>query len=183
MVDQVRRFNRAVTQRVGALDDRYLARDRPLGASRVLWEIGTEGCEVRMLRARLGLDSGHPSRLRRAREADGLVRVEPAARDRRVRMARLTRRGHKERALLDRRSDELAASMLESVEDPVRDELVSAMATVERLLTAAELELRVTDPLHPDARRCVSAYFAELDRRSPTGFDPGAVVDPEELRA
>ena len=43
MVEQVRRFNRAVTQRVGALDDRYLARDRPLAEARVLWEIGPDG--------------------------------------------------------------------------------------------------------------------------------------------
>ena len=62
-IAQVRRFNRTVTQRVGALSDRFLARDRPLGASRLLWEIGVEGCEVRALRSRLGLDSGQVSRL------------------------------------------------------------------------------------------------------------------------
>src|SRR5215210_2707790 len=107
-VEQVRRFNRTVTQRVGALSDDYLARDRPLGAARVLWEIGTEGCEVRTLRSRLGLDSGHASRLLRSLEADGLVRVDPAATDRRVRVARLTAKGVAERALLDERSDELA---------------------------------------------------------------------------
>src|SRR5213592_2755395 len=99
-VEQVRRFNRTVTQRVGALSDRYLARDRPLGASRVLWEIGTEGCEVRALRSRLGLDSGHASRLLRLLEADGLVRVEPSPADRRIRVARLTPAGLSERALL-----------------------------------------------------------------------------------
>ena len=38
--ERVRRFNRTVTQRIGALSDGYLARGRPLGASRVLWEIG-----------------------------------------------------------------------------------------------------------------------------------------------
>src|SRR3954454_20174919 len=107
-VEQVRRFNRTVTQRVGALNDRYLARDRPLGASRMLWEIGTEGCEVRALRSRLELDSAYASRLLRTLEAEGLVRVAPAAADRRVRVARLTRRGLRERELLDRRSDELA---------------------------------------------------------------------------
>src|SRR3954453_14708551 len=115
-VEQVRRFNRTVTQRVGALNDHYLARDRPLGASRVLWEIGTEGCEVRALRSRLGLDSGHASRLLRALEDEGLVRVAPAATDGRVRVARLTRRGRAERDLLDRRSDELAASLLRGLE-------------------------------------------------------------------
>ena len=39
MIQQVRRFNRIVTQRVGALNDRFLARDRSLGEARLLWEI------------------------------------------------------------------------------------------------------------------------------------------------
>ncbi|MGA8337698.1 MAG: hypothetical protein WB761_23390, partial [Solirubrobacteraceae bacterium] len=68
LTDEVRSFNRIVTQRVRALDDRYLGRDRPLGQDRVLWEIGTEGCEVRALRSRLDLDAGHLSRLLRALE-------------------------------------------------------------------------------------------------------------------
>src|SRR6185312_2676687 len=108
-VDQVRRFNRTVTQRVGALNDRFLARDRPLGEARVLWEIGPGGCDVRSLRARLDLDSGYLSRLLRGLEASGLVRVAPSRRDRRVREARLTPAGLAERSALDRGSDELAA--------------------------------------------------------------------------
>src|SRR5215210_8421526 len=111
-VEQVRRFNRTVTQRVGALDDHFLARDRPLGEARALREIGRDGCEVRALRARLGLDSGHLSRLLRALEADGLVTVSAGGRDRRVRAARLTAAGRAEVAELDRRSDALAASLL-----------------------------------------------------------------------
>ena len=46
------------------------------------------------------------------------------------------------------------------------------MGVVERLLAAGEVELRPVDPEHPDARRCVAAYFAELDARSDGGFDP-----------
>jgi hypothetical protein len=42
-IAQVRRFNRLVTQRAGALDDHFLGRDRPLGESRVLFEIGPQG--------------------------------------------------------------------------------------------------------------------------------------------
>jgi hypothetical protein len=56
-VDLVRRFSRVVTQRIGALDDAYLSRGRSLGLSRLLWEIEPAGSEVRLLRARLGLDS------------------------------------------------------------------------------------------------------------------------------
>jgi DNA-binding MarR family transcriptional regulator/GNAT superfamily N-acetyltransferase len=184
MVEQVRRFNRAVTQRVGALDDRYLARERPLGEARVLWEIGLGGCEVRTLRARLGLDSGHASRLLRALEGAGMVTVVQAAHDRRVRLARLTLAGRAEWALIDRRSDELAASFLAPLSEPQRERLVGAMREVERLLTAATVEIVPVDPEHPDARQCLRSYFAELERRSGAPFDPlvGSTAEPHELR-
>jgi DNA-binding MarR family transcriptional regulator/GNAT superfamily N-acetyltransferase len=184
MVEQVRRFNRAVTQRVGALDDSYLSRGRPLGEARVLWEIGEEGCEVRALRSRLGLDSGHASRLLRALEAGGLVEVVPGASDRRARTARLTRAGLDERAELDKRSEELARSLLEPLPAGQRERLVAAMREVERLLTAALVEIRPVDPVEPDARQCLRSYFAELERRSGTPFDPatGSTAEPHEIR-
>src|ERR1700720_1970048 len=98
MISQVRRFNRTVTQRVGALDDEFLARDRPLGQARLLWEIGPDGADVRSLRARLDLDSGYLSRLLRALERDGLVTVEANEADGRIRTARVPGAGEAERA-------------------------------------------------------------------------------------
>ena len=182
-IDQVRRFNRTVAQRAGTLSDRFLGRDRPLGPSRVLWEIGRDGCSVRVLRSRLGLDSGHLSRLLRSLEAEGLVRVEPDATDRRVRVAKLTKRGLAERRVIDARADAVAESILAPLSPGHRAELVAAMRKVDRLMTLALVELRVTDPRHPDARRCIDAYVAELNERSERGDDPAAGVsaDPEEL--
>src|SRR4051794_25851034 len=135
MVAEVRRFNRVVTQRIGALSDRYLATDRPLGAARVLWEIGPDGRDVRSLRAALGLDSGYASRLLRSLEASGLVTVAPGAADRRIRTARLTEAGRTERARLDERSDELTRSLLAPLDDHQRERLVAGMREVGRLLT------------------------------------------------
>ncbi len=178
-MDQVRSFNRIVTQRVGALDDRYLGRDRPLGQDRVLWEIGTEGCEVRALRSRLGLDAGHLSRLLRALEEAGLVLTQPSPADGRIRIARLTQTGLNERAVLDRRSDQLAESILAPLDAGEREELVDAMRTVNRLLTTAAVEIRCVDPAGADAMSCVRAYFAELDRRSESGFDAAAGISAE----
>src|ERR671939_766870 len=100
IVAQIRRFNRVVTERVGALNDHFLGRERPLGEARLLWEIGLEGCEVRLLRARLGLDSGYLSRLLRSLEATELIEVSPSPGDRRTRVARLTAAGRRERAML-----------------------------------------------------------------------------------
>jgi DNA-binding MarR family transcriptional regulator/GNAT superfamily N-acetyltransferase len=183
-VDQVRRFNRVVTGRVGALNDRFLGRDRPLGEARVLWEIGDDGCDVHLLRDRLGLDSGYLSRLLRSLEADALVEVEARADDRRARVARLTGAGRRERAALDRRSDELAQSLLDPLSSTQRERLVTAMHEVERLLIAASVEIRPIDPEHPDARYCLAEYVAELNRRSSRGFDPrvGATALPHEVR-
>src|SRR5690349_7269754 len=185
LVDHVRRFNRTVTQRVGALNDRYLARDRPLGAARVLWEIGPDGCDVRSLRAQLDLDSGYLSRMLRSLEADGLVRVGAGRDDKRVRAARLTKKGAKERELLDRRSDALARSLLEPLTEAQRHRLVAAMGEVERLLTAALVDIAVIDPAHRHAQHCLQEYYRELDRRFDTGFDPSVTrkVDLDEVRA
>jgi DNA-binding MarR family transcriptional regulator/GNAT superfamily N-acetyltransferase len=183
-VEQVRRFNRAVTQRVGALDDHFLSRDRPLGEARLLWEIGPEGCDVRALRARLGLDSGYVSRLLRSLERDGLVKVGPSDGDRRVSTALLTPRGLKERDLLDRRSDELASSLLDPLTAKQRDRLVAAMGEVERLLTAGLVRIEPRDPGDPQAQHCLREYVRELDRRFDAGWDPRQSIsaDPHELR-
>ena len=111
-VQGLRRFNREVAERIGALTDQFLGRARPMGEARVLWEIGPDGTEVRALRARLALDSGYTSRVLRSLERQSLVRVGPSPDDRRVRRVELTEAGRAERAELDRRSDDLA------VEDP-----------------------------------------------------------------
>jgi DNA-binding MarR family transcriptional regulator/GNAT superfamily N-acetyltransferase len=180
MVAQVRRFNRIVTQRVGALDDHFHGRDRPLGEARLLWEIGTDGCELRALRARVDLDSGYLSRMLRSLESAGLVTVEPGE-DRRVRVARLTPAGVAERELLDRRSDEVAESLLAPLSVSQQQRLVGAMRDVERLMTASMVIVEEVDPGDPRAQFCLREYGAELARRFEMGFDP-AHISPGDYR-
>ena len=183
MVARVRSFNRAVTERVGALDEEYMGRGRPLGEARLLWEIGLEGAEVRELRRRLAIDSGYVSRLLRSLEADGLVAVETDPTDRRVRRARLTRAGRDERAALDRVADDRALSILGPLDERQRTRLVRAMEEVERLLLASSITIEPEDPTTDDARWCIEQYFAELEQRFDGGFDPARSIpaDPAEL--
>ncbi|MFY1618745.1 bifunctional helix-turn-helix transcriptional regulator/GNAT family N-acetyltransferase [Micromonospora sp. WMMD736] len=186
LIAAVRRFNRTVTQRVGALDDEYMAQGRPLGQARLLWEIGPAGAEVAALRARLGLDSGYLSRLLRALENDGLVTVGPAGKvggDGRVRTAALTDAGRTQWTELDRRSDELAASILEPLSAHRRDRLVAAMAEVERLLVGSMVVIEPCPPSDRRARACLRAYAREIGRRFDDGFDPALSnpVDDEAL--
>ena len=171
-------------QRMALLDGRGLARHRPLAEARLLYEIGPDGCEVRTLRTRLGLDSDRASHLLSALKADGMVELVAGRLDRRVRTARLTPAGLAERKAIDEASDALVESFLRRLNARQQKRLVDAMADVERLLTAAMVDMRPVDPLHPDARHCVRAYVAELNRRSDSGYDPskGVSAEPHELR-
>lgn len=182
-IQQVRSFNRIVTERVGALNDHFLGRDRSLGEARLLWEIGMEGAEIRTLRSRLGLDSAYVSRLLRSLEGQGLVVVKVSTTDRRVRYAYLTKAGRKERAELDRRADEVARSLLEPLSSSQQDKLVAAMAEIERLLTASLVSISTGDPTSAEAQWCIGQYFAELNERFDTGFDPALSIsaDAHEL--
>jgi DNA-binding MarR family transcriptional regulator/GNAT superfamily N-acetyltransferase len=182
-IEQVRSFNRTVTQRVGALQDEYLARGRPLGASRVLWEVGEAPVDVRVLRAKLDLDSGYLSRLLRALESEGLVGVETGATDRRVRAVSLTAAGRAERAVLDHESNALAQSLLAPLGNGQRERLVAAMGVVERLLTAGLVDVTIEDPRTDAAQECLRAYAAELHATFENGFDTARSrpVDPAAL--
>src|SRR4029077_14541789 len=98
-LQSVRRFNRLVTQRVGALEVDYLRRGRPLAEARLLFEISAEGADVRTLRGKLGLDSGYLSRLLRSLRAQGLIATAKGDNDGRRRRVSLTPKGHTERAV------------------------------------------------------------------------------------
>jgi DNA-binding MarR family transcriptional regulator/GNAT superfamily N-acetyltransferase len=178
-IAQVRKFNRVATERAGALSERFLGRTRPLGQARLLWEIGHDGADVRDLRARIGHDSGYLSRLLRALETDGLVVVRPDAGDGRVRRATLTPRGEREWDELESRSEALAISVLEPLSERQERELVDAMETVERLLTASLIAVEIESPRGAAGRWCLGQYFAELRDRFDAGFDPAASSLPD----
>ena len=179
----IRRFNRTVTERVGALEESFLGRDRPLGASRLLWEIGDDSADLHKLRDRLGLDSGYASRLIRRLKNEGLIIVEVYPTDRRRRRLRLTAAGTAEVQELDRLSDLAAIEMLDKVPPSKRERLLAAIAEVERSLRATLVDIAVEDPCHPDVLHCFTRYANELDARFDGGFDAGKSIsaNPEEL--
>ena len=180
---RLRRFNRTVTRRIGVLNEDYLGHGRPLAESRLLFEVGHEGADVRDLRARLALDSGYASRLLRALEAQGLVRVQASPTDARARRVALTAKGRREVEALDRDSQALADALLAPLSERQRTRMLAAMDEVEALLRASAVEIRVADPAGADAQACIGAYLRELDARFETGFDAARSVsaNPHEL--
>lgn len=169
----LRRFNRTYTQRIGALDESFLGTGRPLGVSRLLFEIGPDGASVRELRDRLDLDSGYLTRLLRRLTDEGLVDVHPDPADRRRRVATLTPAGRRSWRELDDRSQEHAARLVAPLTDRQRARLTEALGTADLLVRAATISLREVDPTDPAAQDAAGRYFAELGRRFPGGFDPG----------
>jgi DNA-binding MarR family transcriptional regulator/N-acetylglutamate synthase-like GNAT family acetyltransferase len=183
-IPTVRSFYRALTLRVGVFTDRFLGRERPLALSRLLFEIGRDGADVRELRSRLDLDSGYLSRMLRSLEADGLIEVAPLKSDLRSRRAKLTAAGRKEVRELDRLGDKFAEGTLEPLSESERARLVSAMSEVEKLLNLSFTKIALEDPDSADAKWCIERYFAELNERFDGGFDAGRSIpaDANDLR-
>ncbi|MFH0516743.1 GNAT family N-acetyltransferase [Streptomyces sp. M41] len=179
-VTAFRRFNRYFTRRVGVLDDHYLGQDRPLGEARLLFEIG-DGASLRELRSRLGLDAGYLSRMAKALEGQGMVRLGAHPHDSRVRMIELTPAGRVEVEEQNRRAGATAAGLIEGLSETQRAELVRAMTTTQRLLRLAGITVDLVDGAAPHARACLDAYAADIDERFPEGFDKADLVRPEEV--
>ena len=170
-VRQMRSFNRTVTERVGALDDHYLARGRPLGASRLLWEIG-EGTDLRTLRARLALDSGYLSRLLRNLERDGLVRWLP------WRMTGGCESRAEQRRATPRSPSSTGSATISHAACWPHSTSGSGRSCSTRGDRRAVADGRNGGDRRPptrratDARFCVGSYFDELDRRMEAWFRP-----------
>jgi DNA-binding MarR family transcriptional regulator/predicted GNAT family N-acyltransferase len=176
-VSRVRRFNRAVTSAVGALDTSFLGRGRPLGAARVLNAIGHGRSDVAEIRDYLGLDSGLMSRLLRSLEDEGLVETAVHDNDARRRVATLTRAGKREFAAYEALSNAQAEGLL--ARHAQREALLAAMDLIVSALTRERVALEEMDPHSEQARYCLREYYAELGRRFRQGFDVSLSRDPD----
>ena len=174
MVRQVRSFNRTVTQRIGVLNDAFLARDRPLGQARLLWEIGPGGSDVRVLRSRLDLDSGYLSRLLRAwRRTDwpSSSRAGPTGGWHRPAHGRGTRRAGRARSAFRRGGRRPPRPAQHVPAGPPGRGDGRSRAAADRLGDPD----RRAGSAHPDARFCLQAYFGDsrpLRRRLRPGPQP-----------
>lgn len=176
-IARVRRFARAVTTEVGALDSSFLGRGRPLGAARVLNAIGHGHSGVSAIRAYLGLDSGLASRLLRSLEAEGLIVTKPDPDDARARVATLTKAGQQEFEAYERLSDAQARDLLGRHADS--DALLQAMDLIGSALGRDRISIEEADPRGDDSRYSLGEYYAELARRFERGFDVSLSRDPD----
>jgi DNA-binding MarR family transcriptional regulator/GNAT superfamily N-acetyltransferase len=148
-VDDVRRFNRFYTRRIGALRDGLLGSEFSLPEARVLYEIAqSEDPTSTQLARELDLDLGYLSRLLQSLRKRGLVQARASPEDARRSLLSLTARGRKAFAVLDSRSREEVAGMLGKLPGAAQARLVEAMKTVESLLGEKQARPRVALRAH-----------------------------------
>ena len=137
-IEAVRRFNRFYTRRIGVLQEGLLDSAWSLTEVRVMYEIAHRpGVSATELIESLGLDRGYLSRILKRFAADGLLARETVAGDARRRHLRLTAKGRRTFAPLDKRSRQQVDALLGAIDDPGRQRLLSALQTVERTLAPA----------------------------------------------
>ncbi|MGV3619263.1 MAG: GNAT family N-acetyltransferase [Archangium sp.] len=177
--DTVRVFNRFYTRLVGVLNDEHLGTGLPLGEARVLFEIGQLApIEAKGLETHLALDAGYLSRQLAALEKRGLIKRTAEKTDTRRKRITLTAKGKKKLAQLDAVSDQAATKLVKKHDAAKQERLINAMLEVQRLLDdEPDIEDEPADS--SSARACLNAYFAELERRFPEGFDASNSVSAD----
>lgn len=134
-VEDVRRFNRFFTRRIGVLREGLLHSPYSLAEARVLFEVAQEeGLIASDLVRDLGLDPGYLSRILARFEGRGLLERVPSEADGRRRLLRLTAAGEDAFSELDRRSREEVAGMLCGLSEGDQRRLLDATRTIEEAL-------------------------------------------------
>ena len=133
----VRRFNRFYTRRIGVLQEGLAETRFSLAESRLLWEFAHRDRTTAAELARdLDLDPGYLSRLLRGLKEGKLIRGVRSEDDARHLHLSLTAAGKRAFAPLDRHSEEGVAALLAPLADAEQQQLLAAMATIEKLLAA-----------------------------------------------
>jgi DNA-binding MarR family transcriptional regulator len=135
-VAAVRRFNRFYTRLLGLLDEKLLASPVSLTEARILWELERNPrSRAEDLLARLSVDRGYMSRILSRLERAGLLSRSAHARDGRMRLLELTRKGHTFLSRLEEKASAQIVGLLAPLAPAQRKRLVQAMGEVEALLS------------------------------------------------
>src|SRR5262245_49965772 len=134
-ISSVRHFNRFFTRQIGVLREGLLHSPYSLTEARVLYELANrDQLTASDLCRELGLDPGYLSRILARLEQQGAIDKVRSEVDGRQRLLRLTQDGQSAFAVLDQRSRDEVAELLNDLSEADQKRLLEAMQTIERVL-------------------------------------------------
>lgn len=134
-IDQVRRFNRFFTRKIGVLREGLLQSSYSLTEARILFEIANgDNPTATKLSREMGLDAGYLSRILARFEEKGLTERVRSEHDGRQFIIRLTQEGMKLFSLLDQRSRDEVAEILNEISEEEQQKLLKSMYDIENIL-------------------------------------------------
>jgi DNA-binding MarR family transcriptional regulator/GNAT superfamily N-acetyltransferase len=135
-VEKVRSFNRFYTRHIGLLNEGLLESEFSLTEVRVLYELAHRSpVTAAELGQELGLDPGYLSRILKTFDSRKLIQRSRSEEDKRQVFLSLTDAGHAAFEPLNQASADQVASMLSRLSANERQNLIQAMAVVQRLIT------------------------------------------------
>jgi DNA-binding MarR family transcriptional regulator/GNAT superfamily N-acetyltransferase len=136
-ISMIRHFNRFFTRQIGALREGLLHSPYSLTEARVMFELAhRKQLTASDLCRELGLDPGYLSRILARFEQQGVIDKVRSDIDGRQRLLRLTKSGQDAFAVLDQRSRDEVAELLNNLSEANQAQLLEAMQTIERVLDA-----------------------------------------------
>lgn len=134
-VDQVRKFNRIYTRKIGVLHEGLLHSSYSLSEVRILFEIAnSDNPTATKLSRELGLDAGYLSRILTRFEEKELTERVRSEHDGRQFFIRLTQEGMKVFSVLDQRSRDEVAEILNELSEEEQQKLLKSMHDIANIL-------------------------------------------------
>lgn len=136
IAEAIRSFNRFFTEAIGSLDEQHEGLDATLAGSRILFTVRSlDVAQVGQIADALHLDLAYTSRVLGVLEDSGLVRRTISKADRRQRDVRLTPKGGRLLAEIERRSNARVLAMVDHLRSEDIERLLAAMDTIRTLIT------------------------------------------------
>ena len=149
-IDAIRQFNRSFTRQIGVLREGLLHSPYSITEARILFELAHQNDTTASNLGRdLGLDAGYLSRILTRFEQQGLIEKIRSEQDGRQILLRLSDEGKEAFSVLDRRSRDEIADMLNDLSEEDQQCLLNAMGTIENILDKKSLKFSEPFYLRP----------------------------------
>ena len=140
-VEDVRRFNRFYTRRIGVLEEGLLHSPFSLTEARVIYELAQkEETTATDLARELGIDRGYMARMLQSFQKRSLLRRKQSREDGRQKILQLSEKGRKAFEQLNAASRKQVREILEPMPDTDQQRLLRSMHTIASLLGGPPVE-------------------------------------------